>query len=87
MKNEVWLTIAYYAAAIAAAWLAIANSGPANGGPNGGMVFAAVLIVVSCVLALLSLTRTIKGNPATRGSTFIHLMAMIAFFGWWSSLR
>jgi hypothetical protein len=87
MKNPAWLTLAYYAAAIAAAWFAIAKSGPANGGPNGGMVFAAGLIVVSCVLALVSLARTIKGNPATRGSTFIHLMAMISLFGWWSTLR
>ncbi len=83
-----WLiTLAYYVIAIIAAWLAIANSGPANGGPNGGMLFAASLVVVSAVLALVSIVRTVKGDASTKLSSFIHLMAMIIVFGWWSSLR
>lgn len=81
------MTVAYYAAAIAVSWLAIANSGPANGGPNGGMVFAAGVIVVSCVLALISLVRTAMGNETTRLSSFVHLIVLICLFGWWSTLR
>lgn len=87
MQQPWLLPLAYYIVAIGAAWLALANSGSANGGPNGGMVFAAGLIVLSCVLGLVSLVRTAKGDAATRGSTFIHLIAMTIFFGWWSSLR
>ena len=87
MKNNTLLTLAYYVLAIAAAWFALENSGPANGGPNGGMVFAAGLVILSCVLAVVSLVRTVNGNPETQGSLFVHLIAVIAIFGWWSSLR
>lgn len=86
-KHPWLLTVAYYVVAISVSWLAVANSGPANGGPNGGMVFTAAVVVVSCVLALISIVSTVKGNASTRLSSFVHLMVLICVFGWWSNLR
>ena len=87
MQKTWLLTVGYYVAAALAIWLALENSSPANGGSNEGMVFAAVLVVVSCVLTLVSLVRTLMGNKSTPISTCIHLLVVLSFFSWWSSLR
>jgi hypothetical protein len=87
MLKPALLTIAYYASAAIASWIAIEGSGPANGGPNGGMLFAAGVVVVSSVIALISLIRTFTGNKSTQISTCIHLLVVLSFYSWWSSLR